>query len=159
MNQFIEQWKSRVFSSRIWRSFFRHGKVDSDLNRSLAITSNVVLHLHPVKVRKDSVRFWYTMGLGGLSFLLFLVLVVSGILLAFYYTPSTKLAYQSIKDIENVVSYGRILRNMHRWAAHGMVITVFLHMCRVFFTYSFAKPREFNWVIGVLLFLSTIGLS
>jgi quinol-cytochrome oxidoreductase complex cytochrome b subunit len=159
MHQFIEQFKSRVISSRIWRSFFRHGKVDSDLTRSLAITSNVVLHLHPVKVRKDSVRFWYTMGLGGLSFLLFLVLVVSGILLAFYYTPSTKLAYQSIKDIENVVSYGRILRNMHRWAAHGMVITVFLHMCRVFFTFSFAKPREFNWVIGVLLFLTTIGLS
>jgi quinol-cytochrome oxidoreductase complex cytochrome b subunit len=99
------------------------------------------------------------MGLGGLSFLLFIILVVSGILLAFFYTPSTDLAYQSIKDIENVVSYGRILRNMHRWAAHGMVITVFLHMCRVFFTYSFAKPREFNWVIGVLLFLTTISLS
>lgn len=159
MKQIVEQLKLQVKSSRIWKSFFRHGKVDSNLNRSLAITSNVVLHLHPVKVRKDSVRFWYTMGLGGLSFLLFLVLVVSGILLAFYYVPSTKLAYQSIKDIENVVSYGRILRNMHRWAAHGMVVTVFLHMCRVFFTYSFAKPREFNWVIGVLLFLLTIGLS
>ena len=159
MKQFIEHWKLRVMSGRIWKSFFRHGKVDSDLNRSLAITSNVILHLHPVKVRADSVRFWYTMGLGGLSFLMFMVLTVSGILLAFYYAPSTKLAYQSIKDIENVVSYGRILRNMHRWAAHGMVITVFLHMCRVFFTYSFAKPREFNWVIGVLLFLTTIGLS
>lgn len=159
MKQFVANLKMRVMSGRIWRSFFRHGKVDSDLNRSLAITSNVLLHLHPVKVRMDSVRFWYTMGLGGMSFLLFLVLVVSGILLAFYYTPTTKLAYQSIKDIENVVSYGRILRNMHRWAAHGMVVTVFLHMCRVFFTYSFAKPREFNWVVGVLLFLSTIGLS
>lgn len=159
MRQFLEQWKLRIRSSQVWKSFFRHGKVDSDLTRSLAITSNVVLHLHPVKVRKDSVRFWYTMGLGGLSFLMFLVLVVSGILLAFYYSPTTELAYQSIKDIENVVSYGRILRNMHRWAAHGMVITVFLHMCRVFFTYAFAKPREFNWVIGVLLFLITIGLS
>lgn len=159
MKQFVKQWKQSIISSRPWESFFRHGKVDSNLNRSLAITSNVVLHLHPVKVRKDSIRFWYTMGLGGLSFLLFMILVVSGILLAFYYTPSTKSAYQSIKDIENVVSYGRILRNMHRWAAHGMLITVFLHMCRVFFTYAFAKPREFNWVVGVLLFLSTVGLS
>lgn len=159
MKELAENLWARVMSGKVWRSFFRHGKVDSDLNRSLAITSNVILHLHPVKVRKDSVRFWYTMGLGGISFLLFVVLIVSGILLAFYYTPSTKLAYQSIKDIETVVSYGRILRNMHRWAAHGMVITVFLHMCRVFFTYAFAKPREFNWVIGVLLFLSTIILS
>jgi quinol-cytochrome oxidoreductase complex cytochrome b subunit len=159
MASFLKELKRRIISGRIWKSFFRHGKVDTDLNRALAITSNVILHLHPVKVRKDSVRFWYTIGLGGLSFLLFVVLTVTGILLAFYYVPSTDLAYHSIKDIENVVSYGRILRNMHRWAAHGMVITVLLHMCRVFFTFSFAKPREFNWVVGVILFLCTIGLS
>lgn len=159
MNKLIEQVKSRILTSQLWKSFFRHGKVDTDLNRSLVITSNVALHLHPVKVRKDSVKFWYTVGLGGTSLLLFIILTITGILLAFYYVPSTKLAYQSIKDIENVVSYGRILRNMHRWAAHGMVVTVFLHMCRVFFTYSFAKPREFNWVVGVVLFLTTIGLS
>jgi len=145
--------------SRAWKSFFRHGRVNSDLNRAMVITSNVVLHLHPVKVRKDSVRFFYTMGLGGTSFLLFMVLVLTGILLAFYYVPSTALAYRSVKDIEMVVSYGRILRNMHRWAAHGMVITVFLHMCRVFYTHSFCKPREFNWVVGVALLLLTLGLS
>jgi quinol-cytochrome oxidoreductase complex cytochrome b subunit len=159
MNKLINKIKDYLKNSKVWKSFFRHGKVDNDLNRSLAITNNVLLHLHPVKVRKDSVRFWYTMGLGGISFLLFIILVITGILLAFYYTPSTDLAYQSIKDIENVVSYGGILRNMHRWAAHGMVITVFLHMCRVFFTFSYGKPREFNWVVGVSLFLSTILLS
>ncbi len=146
-------------SSRLLKSIVRRGKADNNLDRSLAITNSVILHLHPVKVRKDSVRFWYTVGLGGLSFLLFVILVVTGILLAFYYVPSTKLAYRSIKDIENVVSYGRILRNMHRWAAHGMVITVFLHMCRVFYTNAFARPREFNWVVGVFLFVMTIGLS
>lgn len=150
---------SFITENRVWKSFFRHGRVDTDLTRSLVITSNVALHLHPVKVRRDGVRFWYTMGLGGISFLLFLILTVTGILLAFYYVPSTGLAYQSIKDIDNVVSYGRILRNMHRWAAHGMVATVFLHMSRVFFTNSFSKPREFNWVVGVVLFLLTIGLS
>lgn len=149
----------KMMQTQVWKSFFRHGKVDNDLNRSLVITSNVMLHLHPVKVRKDSVRYWYTMGLGGISFLLFIILTITGILLAFYYTPSTDLAYQSIKDIQNVVSYGNILRNMHRWAAHGMVMTVFLHMCRVFFTFSYGKPREFNWVVGVILFLCTIGLS
>lgn len=159
MKRMYDKLKTLAIENRVWKSFFRHGRVDTNLNRSLVITSNVLLHLHPVKVRRDSVRFWYTVGLGGTSFLLFIILTVTGILLAFYYVPSTKLAYQSIKDIENVVSYGRILRNMHRWAAHGMVITVFLHMCRVFFTYSFSKPREFNWVIGVSLFLMTIGLS
>jgi quinol-cytochrome oxidoreductase complex cytochrome b subunit len=159
MVPFYQKAKAAIVEGRVWKSFFRHGKVDSDLNRSLAITSNVILHLHPVKVRKDSVRFWYTLGLGGISFLLFLVLVVTGVLLAFYYVPSTKQAYQSIKDIETVVSYGRILRNMHRWAAHAMVVTVFLHMCRVFYTYAFCRPREFNWVVGVCLFLLTLGLS
>lgn len=159
MKRMFDKLKTLTVENRVWKSFFRHGRVDTNLNRSLVITSNVLLHLHPVKVRRDSVRFWYTVGLGGTSFLLFVILTVTGILLAFYYVPSTKLAYQSIKDIENVVSYGRILRNMHRWAAHGMVITVFLHMCRVFFTCSFSKPREFNWVVGVSLFLMTIGLS
>lgn len=159
MNKLFKNIAENIKNSHVWKSFFRHGKVDNDLNRSLVITSNVLLHLHSVKVRKDSIRFWYTMGLGGTSFLMFIILTITGILLAFYYTPSTALAYQSIKDMENVVSYGRILRNMHRWAAHGMVITVFLHMCRVFFTFSFGKPREFNWVVGVSLFLTTIGLS
>lgn len=159
MSQLYRKVQHAITRSRVWKSFFRHGRVDTDLNRSLAITSNVALHLHPVKVRKDSVRFWYTIGLGGTSFLLFLILVVTGILLAFYYVPSTSRAYQSIKDIESVVSYGRILRNMHRWAAHGMVITVFLHMCRVFYTYSYCRPREFNWVVGVSLLLLTLGLS
>lgn len=151
--------RSFVTGSRVWKSFFRHGRVDTDLNRALVITSSVALHLHPVKVRKDSARFTYTLGLGGISFLLFLVLVVTGILLAFYYVPSTKLAYRSIKDIDTVVSYGRILRNMHRWAAHGMVIAVVLHLCRVFYTNAYSKPREFNWVVGVGLFLLTLGLS
>jgi quinol-cytochrome oxidoreductase complex cytochrome b subunit len=57
------------------------------------------------------------------------------------------------------VAFGIFLRNMHRWSAHGMVAIVFLHMCRVFFTGAYKKPREFNWVLGVLLFLVTLFLS
>ena len=151
--------RDTVTGNRVWKSVFRHDDVGADLGSSLRIVGNVFLHVHPVKVKKQGVRFWYTMGLGGTSFLLFMALAVTGILLAFYYVPSIKLAYQSIKDIEMVVSYGRILRNMHRWAAHAMVITVILHMCRVFFTYSYSKPREFNWVVGVVLLVLTLGLS
>src|SRR5258707_4778552 len=97
--------------------------------------------------------------MGGLPFFLVLVLTLTGTLLMFYYHPSTDLAYTDIKDLETVVVFGQILRNMHRWAAHGMVITVFLHMIRVFYTGSYKPPREFNWVVGTLLFVLTLLLS
>ena len=77
---------------------------------------------------------------------MFLVLTGTGVLLMFYYIPSADLAYQSMKDIESSVTFGQMMRNMHRWAAQGMVIVVFLHMCRVFYTGSYKPPREFNWV-------------
>jgi quinol-cytochrome oxidoreductase complex cytochrome b subunit len=64
-----------------------------------------------------------------------------------------------MKDLEYVVSFGVVLRNVHRWSAHAMVIFVFLHMCRVFYTGSYKAPREFNWVIGVCLLLLTLFLS
>src|ERR1017187_9134132 len=77
----------------------------------------------------------------------------------FYYVPSTASAYNTMKDLQFVVSAGLLLRNMHRWAAHLMVLFVMLHMCRVFYTGAYKRPREFNWVIGVGLFLLTLGLS
>ncbi len=77
----------------------------------------------------------------------------------FYYTPSTELAYQNMKDLEYVVSFGVILRNVHRWSAHAMVALAFLHMCRVFYTGAYKAPREFNWVIGVCLLIVTLFLS
>ena len=64
-----------------------------------------------------------------------------------------------MKDLQFVVSAGLVLRNMHRWAAHLMVIFVLLHMCRVFYTGAYKRPREFNWVLGIGLFLLTLGLS
>jgi quinol-cytochrome oxidoreductase complex cytochrome b subunit len=90
---------------------------------------------------------------------LFIVLVTTGIALMFYYRPYPPHAYQDMKDLEYVVFMGSFLRSMHRWAAHGMVVCVFLHMCRVFYTGSYKKPRQFNWIIGVLLLLLTLGLS
>ena len=101
----------------------------------------------------------YTLGLGLMSLFLFLILVVTGILLMFYYVPSTTQAYDRMLDLRGTVAFGIFLRNMHRWCAHGMVAIVFLHMCRVFLTGSYKKPREFNWVLGVLLFLVTLFLS
>jgi quinol-cytochrome oxidoreductase complex cytochrome b subunit len=90
---------------------------------------------------------------------LFVILTVTGILLMVYYKPSVASAYDSIKDIHFVVPTGRMMRNVHRWAAHGMVVLVMLHMARVFYTAAYKRPREFNWVMGMLLFVVTLALS
>ena len=148
-----------AFGYRLWRSVFRHSWPDSARTRSLATMSNVFLHLHPTTIRRASLKVTYTFCLGGLSFFFFLVLTVSGVLLMFYYVPSVTQAYQDIKDLQTVVFAGQFLRNMHRWGAHAMVIVVFLHMCRVFYTRAYRPPREFNWVIGVLLLVVTFLLS
>jgi quinol-cytochrome oxidoreductase complex cytochrome b subunit len=77
----------------------------------------------------------------------------------FYYKPYPDVAYQSIKDIHYVVPTGRFIRNIHRWAANVMVVTVLLHMARAFFTASYRKPREFNWLVGMGLLVLTLALS
>lgn len=143
----------------IWTSIFRHRLPHTDLGRSQTSFTNFFLHIHPVKVHKNTLKPWFTMGLGLMSMFLFMILTVTGILLMFYYVPSTTQAYDRMLDLRGTVAFGEFLRNMHRWSAHGMVAVVFLHMCRVFFTGSYKKPREFNWVIGVVLFLLTLLLS
>lgn len=147
-----------IRNSQIWRSIFRHGYPDTPRNRTLAVLSNVFLHLHPVKVRRSGIRLSYTWCMGGLTFFLFLVLTLTGLLLMFYYRPTTELAYQDIMALRENVSIG-VMREMHRWGAHLMVITVWLHMYRVFLTGSYKPPREFNWNVGVILLVLTLLLS
>jgi len=143
----------------IWSSIFRNPLPSNDLERSSTSFTNFFLHIHPVKVHKNSLRPTYTFGLGLISFFLFVILIVTGILLMFYYVPSTTQAYDRMLDLRGSVAFGTLLRNMHRWSAHGMVAIVFLHLCRVFLTGSYKKPREFNWVVGVILFLLTLFMS
>jgi quinol-cytochrome oxidoreductase complex cytochrome b subunit len=150
---------ARELPSNIWNSIFRNPLPHNDVERSATSFTNFFLHIHPVKVNKNTLRPAYTLGLGLMSFFLFLILVVSGVLLMFYYVPSTNQAYDRMLDLRGSVAFGTFLRNMHRWSAHGMVAIVFFHMCRVFFTGSYKKPREFNWNIGVILLLMTLFLS
>jgi quinol-cytochrome oxidoreductase complex cytochrome b subunit len=145
--------------SQIWKSIFRHGYEDVPRNRALQILSNVFLHLHPVKLKTLGVKLRHTWCMGGITFLLFIVLTITGILLMFYYRPAVEHAYWDMKDLEFTVRFGLFLRNVHRWAGHLMVITIMLHMFRVFMTGSYKHPREFNWVIGVLLLVFTLLLS
>lgn len=149
----------RVTRTGAWRSVFRHPYPDTPRTRALVVVSNVFLHLHPAKVRANGVRVAYTLCLGGLAFFMFLALVATGVLLMFYYIPSVNTAYQNMKDLETMVTFGMFMRNMHRYAAHAMVLLVFLHMCRVFYTGSYKPPREFNWTIGVVLLAITFLLS
>ncbi len=148
-----------VTESQLWRSIFRHGYPDTPLNQSLVMMGNVFLHLHPVKVSRKAMKITYTWCLGGLSFFLFLVLTITGIFLMFYFVPEQRVAYASIQQIKGAVAFGNLVRNMHRWSAHLMVVTVTLHMIRVFYHGAYKPPREFNWVIGVTLFLLTLLLS
>ena len=145
--------------TKVWRSVFRGGTGTSTLRKSMAIQQNVFLHLLSTKVRKRMIEFNATWYLGTLTLGTFGILVATGILLMLYYHPSVPQAYTDTKDLQFVVSSGRFLRNLHRWSAHAMVFLVFAHMFRVFYRGAYRPPREFNWVIGVLLLLVTLLLS
>ena len=149
----------RVRQSSLWQSVFRQGYPDTEENRAKVIVNTLFLHIHPVKVKKHSLKISYTWGLGVISGFLFVVLVATGAYLMFFYAPSIERAYTDIQNLETTITFGMLMRNMHRWAAHLMVLTVFLHMCRVFFTGGYKHPREFNWVIGVVLWIVTLLLS
>lgn len=145
--------------NQLWTSVIRHKLDDSPRNRSLAVLTNVFLHLHPAKINRDAVRYSFTWGMGGISFLLFVNLTLTGVFLMFYYHPTKGQAFRDILYLKHDVPFGNLLRNMHRWAAHAMIITVWLHMMRVFLTGSYKPPREFNWGVGVLLLVFTMLLS
>jgi quinol-cytochrome oxidoreductase complex cytochrome b subunit len=146
-------------SNRVYRSIIRHGLADTNRNRSLVVFTNFFLHIHPVKVRRRAIAFTQTYYLGGLAAATFFILVVTGVFLMFYYHPSVPRAFEDMKDLQFAVYMGVFLRNLHRWGAHAMVTLALLHMMRVFFAGAYRPPREFNWVLGVVLLLLTILLS
>jgi cytochrome b-561 len=130
-----------------------------------AIVRNLLLHWFPNKVTRSSLAWNYSFYLGTISFVLFMILVGTGVVLMFLYVPSVERAYGSVKDIEFVVSFGWLLRGIHRIAAHLMVTVVFLHMVRVFLTGAYKNGsaaganRPLNWIIGLVLLVCTLLLS
>ncbi|HLJ42164.1 MAG TPA: cytochrome b N-terminal domain-containing protein [Candidatus Acidoferrales bacterium] len=145
--------------TQLYRAIFRVKHNEEPRNRALSTLNNLFFHIHPAKVNRDATRYGYTWGMGGITFYLFIVLVFTGVLLMFYYHPTKVQAFRDILYLENDVPFGQLLRNMHRWAAHLMVMAVWLHMFRVFMSGSYKRPREFNWCIGVLLMVLTLLLS
>ncbi|NMC20984.1 MAG: DUF4405 domain-containing protein [Thermogutta sp.] len=148
----------RIRRSQLYRSVIRHPAPRDRRNRAAVVLTNLVLHLHAVAISRHAVRIGYTWCLGGIAFFLMLVETITGVLLMFYYRPTTVHAYRDMLELRDVVSFGMV-REIHRWGAHAMVIIVMLHMLRVFLTGSYRPPREFNWVVGVMLLLLTLFLA
>jgi menaquinol-cytochrome c reductase cytochrome b subunit len=115
-------------------------------------------HVFPRIILQRNLRITYTFCLGGLAFTAFMILVVSGLLLLFYYQPCPEKAFESILFLEVSVPGGKFVRSLHRLASHAFLVLIFLHTLRVILTGAYRKPRELNWVIGALiLFLAVFG--
>ena len=155
----------RIRPKEVWRRLAWTWQPASEREAGDSVVRNLLLHWFPAKVSLGSLSFRYSFWLGAISALLFLVLCLTGVVLMFLYVPSVERAYQSVKDIEFVVSFGWFLRGMHRLAAHLMVAVVFLHMVRVFLTAAYkngagaGQNRPLNWIVGVVLLLATLLLS
>jgi quinol-cytochrome oxidoreductase complex cytochrome b subunit len=134
-------------------------EIETNRSRIRRISRNFFLHIHSPRVHLHSLRPTTTYGLGIMLAFLFLILLVTGVLLMLYYTPSVERAYSSVKDIVFVVKGGRYIRNLHRWAGHAMVIVAFLHLLRTFYTGAYLKKRTLNWNIGIGMLLTILILS
>jgi len=149
----------------VWQKLTWPWRPESNREAGSGIVANFLLHWFPNRVSLRSLAFSASLYLGTITFIVFLVLTVTGVVLMFLYVPSVERAYWSIKDLDHAVSFGWLLRRLHRITAHLMVALVFLHMFRVFLTGSYKageiakSARPFNWVIGVSLLVLTLLLS
>lgn len=96
---------------------------------------------------------------GGLTFFITVIQILSGMFLTMYYVPDVENAWKSVYYLQNEVAFGEIVRGMHHWGASLVIVMMFLHTLRVFFTGSFKKPRELNWLVGVGIFAVMLGLG
>ncbi len=116
-------------------------------------------HLHPPTIPMLQARLRYTLGAGGLAIFLSFVLLITGILEMFFYIPTPEQAGTSIQVITFLVPFGRLVRGLHFWAAQALVVVAVIHLLRVIFTGSFALPRRFNFMLGLVLLVLTLFLD
>lgn len=149
----------RARATPIGKSIFRSPRRLTPRDRAAGHWANFALHIYPVKMRRKEVSFRYSWYLGVISTVLLGSLVFSGLYLMFFYVPSPASAYTNIQTLQTEVAFGQYVRNVHRWSAHLMVLAVSAHMARVFYRGAYKSPREFNWVIGVVLLVLTLLMS
>lgn len=153
----MEKLKTKIVL--LWRNLFWAWDPHSDREASQAPVKNFWLHWFPARISLRSIGWSYSLWLGTIAACLFVILTITGLVLLNFYIPSIQNAYWSIKDIDNVVVFGWLLRAQHRWAAQLMVAVVFFHLVRVFFTAAYRDQRVWNWYIGIILFVCTLFLS
>ncbi len=149
----------KLRGTTIGRSVFRNPDRVTERDRAAGHWSNFLLHIYPVKVRRREIGFSYSWYLGVMSTVLLGSLVVSGVYLMFFYVPSPLSAYGDIQYLQTDVAFGQFIRNVHRWSVTLMGLTGAAYMARVFYRGAYKPPREFNWVVGVVLLLLTLLLS
>jgi len=130
---------------------FLYGELDDRLDLRTALQK---ILKKPVP---KHVNFWFCFG--GFTFLLFVTNIITGILLLMYYRPTIDQAYDSVVHITNNVPFGWLARGFHHWAANIMVITVLIHMIRIYFHGAYKHPRDMNWVIGITLLLLVMAFG
>src|SRR3989304_3786084 len=113
--QKLKALKRQIVESQVWTSMFRHGYEDTPRNRALQIMANVWLHLHPPKIRRHAIRLRFTWCMGGITFLMFLVLTVTGVVLKSRGVLGTVSLEADEEAGELRVDRDRTMRNMHRW--------------------------------------------
>ena len=131
----------------------------TDADRRRTILEFLVLHMRPVRVRKSTLRFTHTFGLGGMSLVLVGILMASGIVLMLAYDPSPGQAYRSVQDLQTATLFGAFIRAVHHWSANILVAVAVFHLLRVFFTGGYHGPRRFNWGIGLGLLVGILAAN
>jgi quinol-cytochrome oxidoreductase complex cytochrome b subunit len=116
-------------------------------------------HLHPPTIPAKQSRLRYTLGAGGISVYLILVLMVTGALEMFYYVPTAEEAALSVQKLTFLVPLGGVVRNMHYWAAQGLVVVSLLHLARVVLAGAYSHNRRFNYLLGLCLFILVLLLD
>ena len=148
----------RLRRSAVWIAVFRRERLPQTEADYLAMNRrNFFVHVLPASINIKSLRLtysWFWMGV--VSYWLFVLLVISGIYLMFYYVPSVERAFDSVAYLIHAVPIGDFMRNFHKWAGELMVLAVFFHMLVVFYKGAYQRPRQFNWIIGILLFVLTV---
>ncbi len=145
------------FFAEIWRSIFPRPIVPrTERERRRTILEFFVLHMRPVRVRRSTLPYTHTFGLGGSSLTLIGLMIFTGVLLMLAYEPSPERAYNSVISLQDQFLFGGLVRNIHHWSANILVAVVLLHMLRVFLTGGYHGARRFNWVLGLGLLVGVL---
>jgi len=135
--------------------------VQEDQNNEQRVRGSLILHLRPVRVPARAIKFTHTFGLGGMSLVLILLLMFTGVLMMFTYEPSAERAWQSVVSFQQEYLFGSLIRGVHHWSANLLMVVALLHLLRVFLTGGFHGRRRSNWLIGlgILFFMLLSGFT